>query len=451
MISLCQTGGRLLLLSAILAVDWFFVTQVQPKPNAIWGRFGPLESLGLIGLLLATVAAILFTVFRPKKKFWFRFLATGVGFVLAWFLLEAIAWIWPIRHALDNPFFLTDKSSNVGDIPIHRPPHIHWVGQSRGDLAIATDADDPAATQVTFRTDADGFRNETDERQADILFLGDSFTEAGSVNLEETFAFRIGKALKRPIRNMGRAGLCPPAELAVLARYGYQVRPKVIVWQITEANDLEDTSAYLQWLGAGRPRYVSADSRGLPTRQEAWRRRSPSLTLFRLFATPEVWSNTGVFLDANQKRWDVRFLWMPSQWNSPINNPNWPAIETAIERGNQLLDADMILLHIPMKSRVLGELVEPPFSRRIGPNWDHPTEATLAYALAQLALKLGVDFVDGRPPLLQKAKEGVLPYLPMDTHLSGVGHQVVAETLTPLVKSALERVEKRRTNARAAP
>ena len=56
--------------------------------------------------------------------------------------------------------------------------------------------------------------------QADIVFIGDSFTEAASVAEEDTFVRRVAKASGLKAVNLGRGAYGPQQELIVLKRYG---------------------------------------------------------------------------------------------------------------------------------------------------------------------------------------------------------------------------------------
>src|SRR6185369_5953031 len=134
------------------------------------------------------------------------------------------------------------------DLPFERPAHLHWEGLSRGDLAILNQDDDPYATRVTFVTDHEGFRNGRDQDRANLVFLGDSLTEAGNLPEDDTFVRRTATAMNTTARNLGRAGYTAPTELIVLRKYGLTCRPRAVVWQIAESNDLVEAVMFQNWL-----------------------------------------------------------------------------------------------------------------------------------------------------------------------------------------------------------
>ncbi len=81
--------------------------------------------------------------------------------------------------------------------------------------------------------------------RADIVFNpGDSVTEAGEVDEDETFVARTGRTLGVGVLNLGVSGYGPQQELVVLKRYGLPSNPRLVVWQVTEWNDVLDAETY---------------------------------------------------------------------------------------------------------------------------------------------------------------------------------------------------------------
>ncbi|MFO0982453.1 MAG: hypothetical protein U1E76_12085 [Planctomycetota bacterium] len=238
------------------------------------------------------------------------------------------------------------------------------------------------------------------------------------------------------MQNLGLAGYGPPGERILLERYALASRPSAIVWQIAEVNDLNDARDFAAWVAAGRP-HIDRARRPLSASQ-AWQRRSPTYRFFRALCARREWPLTGVFRDLSGVRREVRFFWVPSAEQCPLDHPGWPVIETALREGADLTRARgirLIVLLVPMKLRVLGPHVEMSATMRatLGQHWDFAPEQTLAHALATLCRDLRVEFVDATPRLKAISSSGVLTYLPFDTHLSPEGHVVIAELLSELL------------------
>lgn len=417
----------LLLLAACLA--WFCPAT---KPNAVLGRLSYLQFWLAILLTLIAAAFLPVRMLAPARRraVGFRFAAVLLSFGVALAAAELVAYILPVRHQMDNPWYLAagGGTSEGVDLPFGRPPHLKWEGMSRGDLALLNGDPDPYARPVTFETDREGFRNGRDIEQADLLTLGDSFTEAGNVMEAESFSTLAGQRLGLSTRNLGRAGYTAATELIVLKKYGLNCRPKVVVWQIAEANDLAEMVIYEKWVSFGRPRYF--DAKPDSARIEAWQKRSPTFRLFEALRknTPRPWPLAGTFRDQDGVDHPVRFL--PGANHEPPvrNHPGWPGFSAALLEGAAVCRANnirLLVLLIPTKARVLTPYTK--LTDFAAATFSRPEGDSLGVVLKEFCDSHQIAFADATAPLQEQAKAGRLVYLPYDTHLSPAGHQVVAE------------------------
>ncbi len=419
-----------------------------PKDAAVAGRLSYAEFLLALlasGLLLGIVVVLLPPP-EGRRLMLFRVLAIalgGGGALLGW---ELIFWLLPAGRLTENPFFMNFKGGVEAsdDLPFVRPPHLHWEGWSRGDLNHSRLDWDPYATRITFVTDHEGFRNHRDLTQADLIFVGDSFTEAGNMAEEQTYVRRTEVALGRVARNLGRAGYAPPTELIVLKKYGLKCRPRAVVWQVAESNDLTESAMYQDWVAGGRQSYLAQGIAGKGQISQ-WERFSLTWRLFCLLRTHRPWPLRGSFQDRAGQFHEVRFYDFPNPAvHSPVGHPGWPILAQALQEGAQLLRQEkipLILLLIPTKFRGLGSAIEHPEAPVALPDadsWEIPESQTLACHLKQLGDKLEVPFVDMTPAFRKSAAAGDLPYLPRDTHLSSLGHQIVSDALVEPLRSALK-------------
>jgi hypothetical protein len=410
----------------------------RPKAEAVAGRLDYLQFLlALLATgLLATVALVWLAPPARRRRTAFRATALWLGIGTALLVCEAIAALLPARHLMDNPWYLFSDQGVTGsnDLPFERPPHLHWEGLSRGDLAILHDDADPYATRVAFVTDHQGFRNSKDLERADLIFIGDSFTEAGNIPEDDTFVQKTAAALGRSVRNLGRAGYTGPTELLVLRKYGLTCRPRMVVWQLTESNDLIEAAVYQDWVQAGRPPYQRLLPQRQPRSSSSWQVYSPTWRLFSCLREPRPWPLRGTFKDGTGRVHEIRILELPAQAHSPVDHPGWPMLADSLREGAQLLRAEkipLLVLHIPMKPRGLGPRLElqPELAAEVGRYPDIPEPMTLAFHLQKLCDELGIPFVDATPLLRRAAAAGELVYQPFDTHLSVEGHRVVTAAL----------------------
>jgi hypothetical protein len=416
-----------------------------------YGQFilAMIASAGLASTFIVALAA------QPRRRLIaFRVAAVWVGLVVSLLAWEAFAAFQPARHPMENPFYVftyirTGQGlETAGDLPFKRPPHLRWEGVTRGDLAVLNGDGDPYGRRVTFVTDHEGFRNGQELKQADLVFLGDSYTEAGNLPEDETFVRLVASATDLGARNMGTSGYTAPTELLVLKKYGLACHPRTVIWQIAESNDLSEAALFQRWIDEGRPDFLQKLTEANRSREnEGWQQHSPTYQLFRLLRSPPIWPLSGTFRDSTGRDYEVRFHSWPSRDQSPVGHPGWPVLAAAIEQGAKLLrdrDIHLIVMLVPMKIRVMLEAVRmsEPMRQAIRPNWDIPQPKTMASHLETLCQKLNVRFLDLTPILKEHSSSGELVYLPLDTHLSPRGHQIVSQQLTKL----LERSEPHREN-----
>jgi hypothetical protein len=411
-----------------------------PKPEAVLGRlaYGQFLAAAALSAIAAALAVVACMPRRWRKPAAFRAGAVGLGLTAALVAWEIAAKLIAARSQAENPFYsraADDELANP-ELPYIRPKHLNWTGMSFGDLNEGKP--DLLMGPVTFRTDHQGFRNATDRDRADVVFVGDSFTEAGNVADSDTFVERVAAAREWTARNLGRAGYGPPSELVVLRDYALPCRPKWIVWQIAESNDLFDAWSYQRWRSQ-LERSPDAQPE-LPTVDSGARRRySPTFLLFRALARCETRRLEGVFPSREHGPVSMRFYSEVTKYHRAAGNPGWPPTETALMEGARLAregNARLIVLLIPMKIRVYGDLVRWSAAARPTPLVDLPRRASLGYALEQRCRELGVPFLDATEPLRSAVREGDLVYFPLDTHLSPAGHQVVAELVVEAIRQA---------------
>lgn len=443
---------RFLVPVILLAASAGFWLLPSQKDFAVARRYTYFQLVLALG---ATMTATSVTVVhclpeRHQKRAAFRIVTASGAVLLPVLLCETGAWLWPLKSSRDNPWYLTGGHALVpaDDLPFTRPPHLHWEGLSRGDLAMRPGDVDPFAQRIAFQTDFEGFRNSHDITHADIVFIGDSFTEAGNVPEEDSFVQVVGQLQHTTVRNLGRAGYAPPHELIVLNGCGLANDPRTVVWQLCEYNDLYESAKFAQWI---QSREFPVNR---PSPSEAWRQRSPTYRLFESMLPASPWPFGGSFRGVNGQVFPVRFPEAgPGRHQAPDGHSGWTVMAEALTEGARTLkqrDIKLIVLLIPMKLRVLAEFVEfDPFRLplpdgreivldELPEGWDLPDDQTMTFYVSRLCDDLSVPFIDPLPDLKQMASDGSLPYLPMDTHLSVQGHRTIAELVDRAIRTTID-------------
>jgi hypothetical protein len=375
-------------------------------------------------------------------------LARRIGLALAAMLLtlalwEAACFVWPAKHQMDNPWYTMvgdDALSASTDLPFERPPHFTWTGSSRGDLAVIFGDRDPYAKTVTFKTDFQGFRNDTDIREADIVFIGDSYIEAGNVDFDKGMAQLVRARLGRSVRNLCRAVYAPPHELVVLKKYGLACKPKLVVWQIAESNDLDESVKFERWRQSGKP-FFESTGLGRSTRRDTWRKRSPTQLLLSLFKAPKPYPIAGTFKARDGRDYRIRFLpQFPGRSQTPRVHPGKQVMGAAMKAGADLLKElkiPLLIIVIPMKFHVLGDHIEPTQLTRehMAGYQPIPQKERLPEQMRQYCEILNVPYVDATAALRAATAEGELVYIPFDTHLNDRGHEIVADLIVDAIQN----------------
>ncbi len=410
-----------------------------------------LTALAASGLFLSTLCLALS---RPEKRRirLFRILALWLGTGLAVGVGETIA---SVLRPRENPFYTFNEGGVAGgaatpaQLRYVRPAFLRWEGRSRGD--IPEWLPDPHARELVFETDWQGFRNPGEIRKADLVFVGDSFTEAGNVAEEESFVRLTSNAVARTGRNLGLFGYSPQEELVVLEKYGLPCEPKVVVWQLCEGNDLNDAVQYArrhqEWEADGRPGRIGDQV----ARHTAWSQRSPTYWLFQLFAKRTRFWLEGSFRDAQGTIHSTRFSYLPPRVLSPSGTRATGApgvhsglvlIARTLQAGKRLLDEQgirLVVLFLPTKMTTMGDLVvfDAWSQERLPAHWQVPEQESFGTLLGRLCKEEGIPYVDATPALRRRSLAGELTFLPFDTHLSPRGHEIVSAALVKAIQPLL--------------
>ena len=440
-----RVSGKLIAASSLLAgiavCGWLLP---EEKPNSLLGRLSYGEFLFASGLSMTAFLILALGLVRAdqRRKVGFRLTAIGLGVLAATAVGESACWFWPAETMPGNPWLTVTRDQTdrrTRQLVFERKPHLHWKGLSVGCLAVENGHDDPYACEVEFQTDHEGFRNSEDLTKADIIFLGDSHTEAGYLAEEKTFSARVGRKINLAARNLGRINHCPSEELVILEAYGLPCRPKFVVWQICEHNDLLDEVLYRTWLDAQMPEIQSPNS----IRGEVWRSRSPTFRLFDFLRSRQQWPWQGEFTDADGKKHPMLFVGPLTRNHRPQASSGFPLLAQSLQKGVGLSREEkhsfqLVVLLIPEKLRVMGHFVKfsKETSKRLGPRWDLAHDQTIGFYLAKLCDQWQVPFVDMTGPLKKLAANGEMVYLPYETHLSDAGHALVADHLVEILSQS---------------
>ena len=312
------------------------------------------------------------------------------------------------RHAFPRSTTVADP-----ELVFRHRPGITWHGRKT-----------PECQLIDFRTDEHGFRNPPGIRQADVVFIGDSVTEAGEVSDECTFARKTAEALGESAVNLGVFCYGPQQELAVLKRYGFAYRPRTVVWQVTEWNDLFDAEHYLKG---------ETDGWNVMSWKELYENHSPVVRVIAKLFPPKR-RNTVEFVRSDGVI-DRRAI-------SPFFN-SVPACPQGLAETLRCLGEAralcrergiaFVVMLVPSQDRVLAPYVNTHSvdeERRYRPPGGLDESNGMGPVLADFCRTQGCAFVDVTNDLRKRAAEDNRDiFVKNDTHLGADAHAVVARVL----------------------
>ena len=421
---------------AIVVTWWVFaalLSRTAPFAGTFWTEtcFGA----GLTLTYVALWAIVTIWSRASPRRVLLRALATTATFVVLLLLLELPAVVGLVGYAsLLGPTGITDAFVADAELSFRRPAHQSWTGQVRGDVVNSWNLPIGTPRQITFTTDARGFRNRQSRDQTDVVLIGDSYVEGWSVSDDETSAAVLERQLGRPVSNFGVSGFGTLQQLIVLRRYALAQRPRLVVWFFFEGNDLyddqefENALLYLQDYDDGD----LDDDQGKGVDWPRFRRASftrNAYGLLRRTAHPLVHKalpTHGWYRDQDGALRQLFYYNYAALSFTDYEQERFETTKAAFRDGVELgreRGMAMALMFVPMKFRVYGEFCSfaPESPCREWRPWNLPAR------FQAFCVEDGIDCVDLSEPMQRAAAAGQLLYGPEDSHWNAEGHAFVAQ------------------------
>lgn len=408
----------------------WFLPLLWPRGEFLWGYYRLKDIyLGIpAGLTFLCILAVLLVPHRYRRSLALRLASVTISVTFTLFLCDAVYALvvnraWEANFWLDQAHISRKYSVPDEELGFARKPGISWTGAFPNTDRV-----------VYYRTDENGFRNPNGVDRADVVFIGDSFTEGATVEEHETFVRRAGAASGLSVVNLGRGAYGPQQELIVLKRHGLAYSPRVVVWQLFEGNDLEDARAFREWQENSERESVPFTERYFDNSLfAAWipkvRRLSPEVPLVRLNYTDKVEIQT-----------TLRYRYDPE---APSKNPmGWAETTKTIEQGYRLCEEKgikLLVVLVPAMVRVMEpyltfEQIE--HRRHYLPGDVDGRRNDFSAGLAEFCEELGCSFIDAYSALRQAAEANNRRlYILVDEHLDVRGNEVVAQAIAEWLRA----------------
>ena len=414
--------GVVVFLWAAFAYVWL-LPLIRPRGLYLWGHYRLSDIFIGFPVGLATICATV-VVLMPKqlrRKVALRLVTLCIAILAIVFAFDAVYTFGLLKIWQPNMYFDQSGVSRQHNLPdpdlgFVRKPNLSWHGSTSRHTR-----------KVDFRTDQSGFRNAPGIERADIVFIGDSYTEAPQVPEEETFVQLVGEGTGQTVANLGISAYGPQQAVVVLQRYGVKYQPKVAVWAIFEGNDLGDAQSYALFRDNPGKAFVSLKQRYL---DNSLMNRLFSLTLAEVPVVGRA-AATMRFTDGSSQ--NVHLIY-PAAMDQPVKKAVGMA-ETikSIEAAHAICksnDIKLVVVFLPAMVRVMAPYLT--FADQSGHDRfltndvvQHDTD--FGSRVRKLASDLGITFVDGfsvlrRQALIDNRKLFILN----DEHLDTEGHKIIA-------------------------
>ena len=416
------------LLAAAFIYVWI-VPLFRPRGDFLWGHYRLKDIYIGIPIALATICMVLILAAPKRRRRAITLRAatvtTAILLLITFvdtFYVFGVVGIWRSNYWLDQAHIPRRYSAADPELGFVRRPSIAWRGYVHDVQRV-----------VHYRTDRNGFRNSTEQHRADIVFIGDSFTESATVAEPDTFVRRVAQSTGLSAVNLGRGAYGPQQELIVLKRYGLAYQPRFVVWQLFEGNDLADAQAFAEWKKNPEQVHTSLKERYFD---------NSLLNQWLTGTRPKEFDGPMVTLryhDGTSRRVTLRYTYEPDQ---PAKMPA-ATTETiaAIESGYQLCESrgiQLLVVLVPTMVRVMAPHIS---FDRVEEQTKYLAESTpgqkdFSGTIDELCDRIGCDFVDSFEAFRQAAvKDNRGLYIPNDEHLDVEGHEVMAQVVARWLRS----------------
>lgn len=325
------------------------------------------------------------------------------------------------------------------------PPFYIYL-EGRNYVGRADPVDVATGGVVERQMDDAGFCNPavgTGRATIDVVMIGDSMTYCTLVDPKDTFTAQIEEQTGLMTYNLGVGGIGPYEELVLLRKFGLSLKPRIVVLNIYEGNDVRDILRYLNFVLHGVDR---------TSRKRLGGAFAVSYALAYLKSGIEVAFKRFVKPEKINFRYSVEIEGVRTPMNVTNNDTDevkharqFESGETSLDLFAEPLEAFVILAakqnFIPvvtlMPSVYTSYIESVRFEdEAVGRDVAAFSRAQRAW-LAENAERIGYRFIDVFPTFVEQVKSRPLAFFPANIHFTREGHAIVAAALGPELKKLL--------------
>jgi hypothetical protein len=321
-------------------------------------------------------------------------------------------------------------------------------------ISVDEHGGEPRVDEMGFCNPPGSYR---DSEVIDWIAIGDSFTWCHDVTIDKAWIHQLGLHAGRRVYNLGRGGSGPYEYVQLLRRFGIRKRPRLVLLNVYEGNDLRDAAYYWRYRDeVARTGHRPSDEPPsvLPIVTEgALGRVSYAANLLVAFAS-RAWARDAADLETSAI--DFRYWIGRPDGDIPFNADSREATQVFFARrlvqgtvSADVWDAALVrfveLAHESHFTPLVTYIPSPPIAYaasvrfadpELEPLLDHASRAQREF-LARRASELGYLFHDLTPAIqaaIRRSPAGPLLYDPKHLHLTDAGHAVVAASLLDVLQ-----------------
>lgn len=331
-------------------------------------------------------------------------------------------------------------------------------------------------SHIAYSTDAQGFRNRDEATTADVVVLGDSFTELPYIDYDEVWPNVLAARTGLRIRNLAVSGHAPTQQLVVLRTWGRAYKPRLVIFAFYEGNDILECEAFedFRLSGLNYPVWLVRRYAG----RMGWFERRPVVAILRMLLLPykrigEAWGRdrarrrsqfNPIEFEAGGHRLKIGLLStnlniLKDDAAAVRSQAGWPLCRRALEAMKETCDeagATFLVVYIPTKERVylpllrdrlaaedvydfaagyheeLAGMSPEEFVTALFDNMD-ATEA----AVRELCGERAIPFLSLTEPFRQAARGGRMIFFPYDTHWNAEGNRIAADEIERFLRKSM--------------
>ena len=296
-----------------------------------------------------------------------------------------------------------------------------------------------AGQYIIYDADEHGFNNPHGLHERAPLhaaLLGDSYTHGDCVLPEASIAGHV-RAVFPATLNLGVRGTGPLHQFATFREYAAPLRPRFVVWNWFEGNDLRDLNRELTWVPLRD--YLATDAPfGLKNWQADVDRTLRAAIDTQMHQRTPSWLIDFLLLRSIRHRLGLAAGEYVSDENraSKVQMAIAEGIFTAVRDAVQSWGGELIVVYLPASARYCGKV--PAWREYCAFAWTQYQKGWLDHRDDMLAIfaRLGLPIVDGHAAFADTGRPEDMFYFG-GSHYSPEGYRVVAEALLQVLKTRL--------------